>query len=189
MFLLMLLAKPIFVLLYSERWINSVPYFQILCLAGIAICLQGVNFTAVAAVGKSRIMFRWTIIKRGIGLCLIVGGLAVCGMRGLLIGMVVSAWFIYFVNAYLCDKYIGYKMLEQMRDFIPILAISILAIVISWFLSYFLSEFNIYFIAIIQFVTFVFIYWGGSVLFKMESYRYFKENLPLILGRFNKNRN
>ena len=29
--LLMLLAKPIFVLLYSDKWLTSVPYFQILC--------------------------------------------------------------------------------------------------------------------------------------------------------------
>ena len=43
MFILMLCAKSIFVLLYSDRWLDSVPYFQVLCLSGLAYCLQSVN--------------------------------------------------------------------------------------------------------------------------------------------------
>lgn len=188
MFLLMLLAKPIFILLYSDRWLDSVPYFQILCIAGIAICLQGVNFSAVAAIGKSKVMFLWTIIKRGIGIFMIVGGMAAFGMKGLLVGMVLSSWTIYFVNAYLCDKHVGYKMKEQVKDIIPILAMSIAAIGLSWGLHYIIPEVNMYVLAVIQFVTFVFVYWGGSVLFKMDSYNYFIENIPLIFRKFTKKR-
>ena len=40
MFILLLCAKPIFVLLYSERWLASIPFFQVLCIAGLATCLQ-----------------------------------------------------------------------------------------------------------------------------------------------------
>lgn len=189
MFLLLLLAKPIFILLYSDRWLDSVPYFQILCIAGIAICLQGVNYSAVAAIGKSRVMFRWTIIKRAIGICLMVGGMAAFGLKGLLVGMVLSSWVIYYVNAYLCDKHIGYKIIEQVKDIFPILVMSIVAIGSSLGLFYIIPELNMYVLALIQFVTFVLVYWGGSVLFRMESYRYFMGNLPLILGRFKKNRN
>lgn len=186
MFMLMLLAKQIFVLLYSERWLESVPYFQILCIAGIAICLQGVNFSAVAAVGKSKIMFRWTIIKRSVGICFVVGGLAFMGMKGLLGGMVFSSWFIYYVNAYLCDKHIGYKLIDQVKDIMPILVLSIVSITVPFLLTLVLPSFNLYLLAIIQLFIFIIIYLGGSLLFKMESCRYFVENLPLVLGRISK---
>ena len=63
MILLVLIGDSLIILLYSEKWIDCVPYFRILCVAGIAICLQGVNYYAVAAVGKSRELFKWTIIK------------------------------------------------------------------------------------------------------------------------------
>ena len=188
MFLLMMLAKPIFILLYSNRWLDSVPYFQILCLAGIAICLQGVNFNVVAAVGKSRVLFRWTIIKRAIGLCLVVGGLAAFGIKGLLCGMVLQSWLIYFINAYLVDKHVGYKLINQVKDFMPVLLLSLVSIAIPFSLIIVFPMMNMYLLAIIQVIIFVMIYWGGSVLFKMDSYHYFVENLPLILGHFKKNK-
>jgi O-antigen/teichoic acid export membrane protein len=184
MFLLMMLAKPIFMLLYSERWIDSVPYFQILCFAGIATCLQVFNYNVIAAIGKSRITFRWTIIKRIVGICFIVSGLALWGLKGLLGGMVVSSWFIYFVNVFLCDKYVGYKFIDQVKDLAPILILSVTSAIVPFGLALVLPSLNMYLIAIFQLIVFIIIYWCGSVLFKMESYQYFVESLPLILGRF-----
>ena len=99
MFILILLAKPLFLLLYSDRWLDSVPYFQILCIAGIAISIQNINYFAVAALGKSKELLKWTFIKRSIGLLLVVGGLFLYGIYGLLFGSVAASWIIYFINA------------------------------------------------------------------------------------------
>ena len=184
MFLLILLAKPIFVLLYSDRWLDSVPFFQILCIAGIAICLQGVNFQAIAAIGKSRVMFRWTLIKRGVGLCLVIGGLAAWGIKGLLLGMVVQSWLIYFINAYLVDRYVEYRLYKQVKDLAPILFLGIIALAVSYVISFLLPPINMYLLAIIQLVVFLLIYVGGSVSAKMDSYSFFVENIPLVVGKF-----
>ena len=43
MFILILIAKPVFVLLYSDRWLQSVPYFQVLCIVGLSSCLQSMD--------------------------------------------------------------------------------------------------------------------------------------------------
>ena len=186
MFMLVLLAKPIFFLLYSERWLNSVPYFQILCVAGIAICLQGVNFQAIAAVGKSNVMFSWTLIKRAFGLALIVGGLAAFGIRGLLVGMVMQSWLIYFINAYQVHKHIGYKLATQLFDLLPIFMLSIISWIMAYCIVFVLPDTNMYVLAILRFFVFVCSYWGGSVLLKMKSYSYVKETLPLFLTKFKK---
>jgi O-antigen/teichoic acid export membrane protein len=186
MFLLILLAKPIFVLLYSDRWLGSVPYFQILCLAGIAICLQGVNYQAIAAVGKSKVMFSWTLIKRAIGLALIVGGLAAFGIKGLLVGMVMQSWLIYLINAYQVHKHIGYKLYTQVFDLLPILIMAIVSFAIAYCMVFILPDMNMYVLAIIRFIIFMAVYLGGSMLFKMESFKYVKETLPLFLTKFKK---
>lgn len=183
MLLLILLAKPLFVLLYSDKWLSSVPYFQILCIAGIAICFQSINYQAIAAIGKSKIMLRWTFIKRGIGLCLIIGGLLLWGINGLLAGMVAQSWIIYLINAYLVDKYVGFKLLKQLKELVPIMSLATIALVVAYLFGFFLSSFNLYVCAIIELFAFGVIYYGGSVLFNLESYRYFKENLPLILNK------
>ena len=61
MMILLLVAKPLFVLLYSDKWLPSVPYFQVLCLVGLSSCLQGINTQPLAAIGKSKAMFLWTL--------------------------------------------------------------------------------------------------------------------------------
>ncbi|MBQ5718961.1 MAG: lipopolysaccharide biosynthesis protein, partial [Alistipes sp.] len=40
MLVLILVAEPLITLLYGDKWLPCVPYFQILCVAGIASCLQ-----------------------------------------------------------------------------------------------------------------------------------------------------
>lgn len=186
MLLLILLAKPIFVLLYSERWLDSVPYFQILCIAGIAICLQGVNYQAIAAIGKSNAMFSWTLVKRAIGLALIVGGLAAFGMKGLLVGMVMQSWLIYLINAYQVHKYVGYKLSIQFFDLLPTMVLSIVSWALAYGLVFLLPQWNMYVIAVIRLLVFVVVYLGGSMLFKMESFRLVKETIPMFLAKFNR---
>ena len=98
MLVLILCAKPLFILLYSERWINSVPYFQVLCLAGFVSCLIAVNTQPIAAIGKSKAMFTWTVIKRIAGISFVVIGLLLWGMKGLLAGVLLNTWFSYFAS-------------------------------------------------------------------------------------------
>ena len=186
MLLLFLLAKPLFVLLYSERWLDSVPYFQILCIAGIAICLQGVNYQAIAAIGKSKAMFSWTLVKRTIGIILVVTGLVAYGIKGLLIGMVMQSWVIYLINAYQVHKYIGYKFSKQFFDLLPTLFLSMVSWVVAYGLVFLLPQWNMYIIAAIRLLVFVVVYLGSSNLFKMESFRLVKETIPLFMAKFNR---
>lgn len=169
MFIIMILARPIILLLYSEKWVESVPYLQILCIAGIANCLQGLNYYAVAAKGLGSVLFKWSIPKRGLGILFIVIGLLIWGMKGLLIGMILSSYTIYFVNSFLVDKYIGYSIIQQLKDIIPIVLIAILSSVPAICVGLFL-DINIVVKSLIQFILFMSLYYFGSRLLKLESY-------------------
>lgn len=177
MFVLLLCAKPIFVLLYSDRWLNSVPYFQVLCIAGLAYCLQSVNLQTISAIGKSRTMFNWTLVKRIIGIGMVVGGLAFWGMDGLLIGMVLNTWFSYFVNIGLVSKYIGYKWWMQLQDLLPVTLASLLAAVISYFIGN-MFELGMYPDGILKLIIYVIVYISWSIIFKPEAYTYFLTVVP-----------
>ena len=185
MFILLLCAKPIFVLLYSDRWLHSVPYFQVLCLAGLAYCLQSVNNQSIAAVGKSRAMFTWTIVKRLAGIAFVVLGLIIYGMKGLLIGMVLNTWFSYFVNIGLVSRYIGYKWITQLLDILPILISSSVAAVISYYISS-LFGLQLYADGVVKLLIFVAIYMGWSLVFKPEAYSYTKTILAPMVSKLKK---
>lgn len=180
MLLLILLAKPIFVLLYSDRWLPSVPYFQILCIAGLFICLQGINYYAVAAVGKSDSLFKGTLLKRSIGLVLIIGGLALFGIKGLLVGMVLGSFSIYFINAYLVSKHVGYKLVQQFCDLLPIIALAGLSFCLSYFICRNINS-NMYIIGLIELSIFISIYVFCSSALKLSSFETMKQIFSSLL--------
>ena len=181
MFILLLCAKPIFVLLYSERWLQSVPYFQVLCFAGLATCLQAVNLQAISAIGKSKAMFVWTFLKCAFGISAIVLGLMFWGMKGLLVGVVINAWFSYFVNISLVSKHVGYKAWRQIGDLLPVAMVSLIAALLSYGIGY-LLHLSLYPDGLVKAGVYVVVYLGWSFVFKPEAYTYF---LTIIPDRFN----
>ncbi len=182
MFVLMLCAKPVFVLLYSDRWLQSVPYFQILCFAGLANCLQSVNLQAISAIGKSRTMLIWTLIKRFVGIGSMVIGLFIWGMKGLLIGVIINSWFSYFVNICLVSRHVGYRKGRQLLDLLPIAIASLVAAGVSFGLSY-LIDVSMYLEGLLKALTFSLFYIGWSIVCKPKAYKYFLTILPLITSK------
>lgn len=185
LFILLLLAKPIFLLLYSERWLPSVPYFQVLCISGLAYCLQSVNLQPIAALGKSKTMFVWTAIKRTLGIGFVVAGLTLFGMKGLLSGVVLTSWFAYFVNICLVSKYVGYKWWKQLMDILPIMAISVVAAIVSCFTAE-LCHLSIYPDGLVKLSIYILVYAGWSLLFKPEAFLYIKSIVVPILSKIRK---
>lgn len=176
MFILLLCAKPIFILLYSERWLDSVPYFQVLCLAGLAYCLQSVNFQSISAIGKSKTLFVWTLVKRLLGIAFVVIGLLIAGMKGLLVGMVINTWFSYAVNIGLVSKYIGYKWWNQLKDIMPVMIVSIVAALVSYGVSMFFN-FSLYVDGVVKVCVYAIVYLGWSYFFKPEASKNIKTTL------------
>lgn len=185
LFVLILVAKPLFVLLYSEKWIPAVPYFQVLCIAGLAHCLQAVTMQTISAIGKSKVTFVWTFVKRVLGICFIVGGLFIWGMKGLLFGVILNNWLSYFVNMGLVSKHIGYKWYRQLFDLLPVFIASIVAAVLSYFCGGML-HLNMYPDGIIKIFVFAVMYLGWSFIFKPKAFEYTKNILDIILSKFTK---
>ena len=185
MTLLILLAKPVFLLLYTDRWLDSVPFFQILCFAGMAICLQGINYYAVAAIGKSNVMFRATLIKRGIGLLLVVAGLYFWKLKGLLIGVVLGSYVIYIVNACLVHKYIRYTLGRQLRDLLPVIIVALISGIVTYIVGN-LIPLHIYLVAVIQLLIFLCMYISLSMLLKLSAFTDGVEVLKGLISRFMK---
>ena len=182
MFILILLAKPLFILLYTEKWLEAVPFFQILCVAGLAICLLAINSQSIAAIGKSKQMFIWSLIKHSVGVLFIIAGFYIGGIKGLLIGMVTKSWFLYFINASLVSYYIGYKLKRQLRDIFPVLCMSVASFGIAFVISNLIGS-TLYGDACIKLLLFLTLYMACSIMLKVEAYGLFKEIAMPILTK------
>lgn len=185
LFILLLLAKPIFLLLYTERWLPCVPYFQVLCIAGLAYCLQSVNYQSIAAIGKSKTMFVWTVIKRTMGIGFVVGGLVLYGMNGLLLGVVLSTWFSYFVNISLVSKYVGYKWWKQLVDILPVMVAAVVSATVSYETAE-LCHLSVYFDGLVKLLIYIIVYLGWSFVFKLEALIYTKSVVTPLFSKIRK---
>ncbi|MDE5877716.1 MAG: lipopolysaccharide biosynthesis protein, partial [Muribaculaceae bacterium] len=132
MYCIFLLAKPIILFLFSEKWLPSVPMLQIMCIYGIFICMQGSNYNAIAAIGKSRVVFNWTIIKRSVNVAILLIMLSLWDFTGFLWGIVINAIFITFCNMYLVAKYIRFRLYNQIIALIPICLITTFPFIICY---------------------------------------------------------
>lgn len=121
--LLIIFAEPLIIWLYGSKWMESILYFQILCIGGFAVCLQNINYYAVAAVGKSKVLFYCSFYKWGFLLAALLTGM-IWGMVGILSGMVASNFNIYIVNAILASKYANVPILDQIKSFLPIVLLT-----------------------------------------------------------------
>jgi len=174
MMVMIVVAKPLIILLYSAKWVDCVPYFQILCTAGLAVCLQGSANNAIAAVGKSKVFFTWTIIKRTLTIVLCVISILVGGMYGLLWSCVAGAWSVYLINAYLVSKHVGYAFKRQILDILPFILMACVIGVGVYLLGSHLP-WHMYLVALVESVLCVLLYWLAARIFHIEAYSYLKD--------------
>lgn len=161
--LLMLAAEPIILGLYGTKWMASVPYFRIFCIGGLFVCLQNINFYAVAAVGKSKELFYWSFYKWGFLLAVLFIG-SYIGMYGILWGMVASSFNIFAVNSYLASKHVGLTVLSQIRALFPVSMILAASIILS---SYILESTT--FSMMLSCTIYTATYLLGSLLFNKKA--------------------
>lgn len=161
LFLLILVARPLIVFLYGDIWIEAIPYFQILCVGSFFTCLQNINYYAVAAVGRSRILFRWSIYKWSMLLLLLLVG-SHWGMYGILWGKVISNFNIFMVNAFLTVKYVGYSMKKQLSDILPILGIGCISFWAAWGITQIMGNSHL----IYNLLTYTGVYFLATFMFR-----------------------
>ena len=175
MFGLASIAKPLVLLLLTEKWISSVPFVQILCLNAALMPLQSANVQAIYAMGRSDIALKLNIIKKTSGFIIILvsATFSVLAMAwgGVLVGIIAS-----IVNAWPNKKLLNYGYFDQLKDILPYIGLSVL---MSLFvISCEKLPFAIPVLTImIQVVVGATTYYLLARLFNMESLHYIEDTL------------
>ena len=161
MILLIVVADPLFIILFSDKWVDSVPYFRILCVAGLVNCLQSVNYQVTAAVGRSKALLRWNIVKRIVGLILVFVGMY-WGVEGVLWAVVAGFYFTFIVNAVVASSSTEYSLGQQIKDCLPFLILSLFSAMLAFPLLYVCEFSNILQLilpSVVYVATYLFVSW------------------------------
>ncbi len=175
-------AKPLIVFLITDKWLPTVPYLQMLCFAGLLFPLHAINLNVINVKGRSDIFFKLEIIKKIMVILAILGGLPF-GVNGLVIGILITSFLAYFLNAYYSLRLINYSIKEQISDIYPYLICSVFMALIVWLLAYF-TDMKLIFLVISQIFIGVVFYLGLCFILKLDA---FKEFIDLSKKIFSKN--
>lgn len=162
------IAEPLVTLLLTEKWLACVPIFQLTCVSNALLILQLVNLRAYMALGDSGLYMRLQSIK-------VLGGGAVIWVTALLTkDIYATAWAnffvgifsILFVDASPAKRLHGYSALSQMKDVMPILALSCVAAAVALVVQF--PGLSSVLEILVQSVLFALVYLGGARLLRLE---------------------
>jgi teichuronic acid exporter len=122
---LSLISRPLIIILFTDKWIESVPYIQLLCFLGLLLPMHVLNLDVLQALGKSNLFLRLEVIKK----VLIVLNIIITwrwGISAMIYGMIVTSVISYYLNSYYNKKLIKYGISEQLFDLIPYFIVSVL---------------------------------------------------------------
>ncbi len=161
-------APNLFVVLFGERWIPSIPMFQILCIGSIFAPLEQIRNNAIISKGRPGIQLFLQIVKYASILVSMVI-LHKYGITALLIGFGIVSYINFIINSFFVKKIIGYDVLQQFKDLFPSLFCALIAGLAAYSIIKVVNG-NILLSLIIQVNIFMVIYSLCCYLFRIEAF-------------------
>lgn len=166
---LAVIAEPLIKILLTDKWLPCVPFLQISCAAYALLPIHTANLQAINALGRSDIFLKLEIVKNVVSLAILGISLAF-GIYAIAAGMFFSSVASSFINAYPNKKLLNYSYVQQLKDVMPSLLLSLAMGVIIYCFSWF--NMNPGLTLTIQICVGVLIYFGMAKILKFECLSY-----------------
>lgn len=125
MMTLMMVGRPLFSVLLTDKWLPSVPLFGLLCISEAFFPLNNINSSVLKARGKGKKYFRLNLVNYGvITLCIFMT--YSYGIIALLCGYAVSSLLRSVISMIVCGREIQYGFCQQLIDLMPTFLIALL---------------------------------------------------------------
>lgn len=180
MFGLVATSENIITILFSDKWLCSVPFLRIISIGYCFQILSSANLMAVNAIGRSDISLKLEFVKKPIFLVLLLIGMHI-GPLAIAFSVTVNSIFAMIINAWPNRKLINYSLFEQWKDLFPQFLIAIFMSVVVALLG--MLDINMYLLFICQVALGVSVYLGMSKLFKLEAFNYAERTIKELLKR------
>ena len=182
MVLLILIAPELFKLLFTDKWADSVPLFQMLCIAEMLFTINTTNVSAIKATGRSDMNLYANLAKKTLALLLIGAGVYWGGLWGLLYALIIDGFSHFLINAYCIGRLLQYGIKKQIQDILPHYILSIAIGVVVYYIASFL---HLHYLAVLflQCIIYIILYLFFAYLFKIKSFFIYRD---VIISRIKK---
>lgn len=165
MLMLSALARPLVITMITAKWESCIILLQIICFSMMWYPVHAINLNLLQVKGRSDLFLRLEIIKKVIGVSILVFTLP----RGLIVfccGTIVSSMISLVINTYYTGKLIKVGYFKQMGDLLPIFTLGMVMFIAIHTANYFISSMLLQIICggLVGFVTYI----GGAYLFRFR---------------------
>ena len=136
---LAVVAEPAFRWVLTEKWLPAVPYFQILCIAGILYPVHVYNLNILKLTGQSGIYLKLEIYKKALVVIFVAAAIPF-GIMGLVIMQIPLTILGFLINSHYSGKAINYKTGEQVSDLSPIFMLAATSGLATYYILFLLQR-------------------------------------------------
>ena len=173
------ISTPLVTLLLTEKWLPCVPFLQIYCFSYAIHPVHLCNVQAINAIGRSDVYLKLEFIKKSYGIMLLVGSVLLFDSPlAIAISGLISTCISWFVNAYPNKNLVGYSYVEQVRDVVPSLLMSL--IMYGVVLTVGQLPINVFVLIIVQIIVGVLVYFIISLVLKPEPFQFLVKQIMIL---------
>ena len=162
-------AEPFVRFLLTEKWLPCVPYLRIFCFSYAFYPLHTANLNAIKAVGRSDMFLKLEIIKKVIGVLVLLATMNY-GVYVMALSLLFTSVLAQIINSWPNKKLLGYSYPAQLRDMLPAIALSCVMGAVVYPIQ--LLGFGDLPTLLIQVAVGAGVYIGLSALFKVDTFGY-----------------
>lgn len=159
------LARPLIITMITAKWEACIILLQLLCFSLMWYPIHSINLNLLQVKGRTDLFFRLEVIKKIIGLSILVVTLPL-GLVVFCIGGIISSLVCLAVNTYYTGKLINVGYLKQMRDLFPTFFLSLVLFGVILALNQFISSYLLQ--ILVGGTVGSLVYLGGAFLFKFD---------------------
>lgn len=167
-------AESLVSLVLTDKWLPCVPFIRILSVSYLFWPIHTANLNAIKAVGRSDIFLKLEVIKKAVGLALLLSTMWF-GVKIMAYGLIVECLLGLIVNTWPNKKLLHYGYIDQMRDIAPSVLLS-MAMGVAVYCVGLISMPEI--VKVVAQITLgIVIYVAGSGIFRMKEFEYLIKKL------------
>ena len=177
MFGLALVAPQLIIATIGEKWAESIPLLQVLCISGAFIPLYTIYQNLFLSQGKSDTYMWLTITQIAIMLIAVLA----CHWLGIMAMVIAFAGInVLWILAWQLFAYrlIGYRLTSMLRDLLPFMFIALAVMGVTYFVT--LPVSNIYLLLLLRIILAIALY---ALTMKLLRARIFEECIEFIKSR------
>lgn len=168
-------AEPLIRFILTDKWLPSVPYFQVLVIAGILYPVHAYNLNILKVKGRTDLFFKLEIYKKILMVLVLIFSVHF-GVMGIVWGQILTSTLAFFINSYYTGKILNYTSIHQSLDLLPtILLAGIIGIGVYYIDQQYFEDFPDYLRLLVIGVIFAMAYLSTVYMLKFKEINYIKE--------------